>query len=132
MKYLKKVAVLALALMMSLSAFTVIAQEVQENPLETEKTEVAEQKKDFKFKKRNFKRPEMKKVELTEEEKAAKLEEFKKKFAKEIDDSLESYKRTVLAKPTFRVNNDIEGDYFFSLRYNFNNHGISNWYIEKM
>ena len=60
------------------------------------------------------------------------LEEFKKRFAKEIRDSLESYKRTVLAKPTFRVNNDIEGDYFFSLRYNFNNHGISNWYIEKM
>ena len=63
------------------------------------------------------------------------LEEFKKKFAKEIKDSLESYKRTVLAKPTFppfKVNNDIEGDYFFSLRYNFNNHGISNWYIERI
>ena len=41
-------------------------------------------------------------------------------------------KRTVLAKPTFRVNKDIEGDYFFSLRYNFNNHGISNWYIERI
>jgi hypothetical protein len=63
------------------------------------------------------------------------LEEFKKRFAKEIEDSLESYKRSVLAKPTFppfKINNTIEGDFYFSLRYNFNNHGISNWYIEKI
>ena len=43
-------------------------------------------------------------LELTESE-------FKKRFAKEINDSLESYKRTVLAKPTFlpfKINNDIE------------------------
>ena len=61
--------------------------------------------------------------------------EFKKKFAKEINDSLESYKRTVLAKPTFppfKINNNIESDYYFNLKYNFNNHGISNWYIEKL
>ena len=63
------------------------------------------------------------------------LEEFKKKFAKEIEDSMDSYERTVLAKPTFppfKTQEDIESGYYFSLRYNFNNHGISNWYIEKM
>lgn len=61
--------------------------------------------------------------------------EFKKKFAKEIKDSLESYKRSVLAKPTFlpfKINNNIESDYYFNLRFNFNNHGISNWYIERI
>lgn len=60
------------------------------------------------------------------------LDEFKKRFAKEINDSFESYKRTVLAKPYFKMNNNIESDYYFSLRFNFNNHGITNWYIEKM
>ena len=58
--------------------------------------------------------------------------EFKKRFAKEINDAFESYKKTVLAKPYFKMNNNIEGDFYFNLRWNFNNHGISNWYIEKM
>ena len=57
--------------------------------------------------------------------------EFNKKFAKEINDALESYKRTVLAKPYFKINNDIEGDFYFDLRWNFNNHSNSNWYIDK-
>jgi hypothetical protein len=57
------------------------------------------------------------------------------KFAKEIKDSMDSYERTVLAKPAFppfRTKEDIESGYYFSLRYNFNNHGISNWYIERI
>lgn len=61
--------------------------------------------------------------------------EFKKRFSKEINASLESYKRTVMAKPTFhpfKIKNDIERDFYFNLRWNFNNHGISNWYIERM
>ena len=61
--------------------------------------------------------------------------EFKKRFAKEISASLASYKRTVMAKPTFppfKINNNIERDFYFNLRWNFNNHGISNWYIERM
>ena len=68
------------------------------------------------------------KLELTEDE-------FKKRFAKEIQASLESYKRSVLAKPTFlpfKTNNNIERDFYFNLRWNFNNHGISNWYIERI
>ncbi len=67
-------------------------------------------------------------LELTEAE-------FKKRFAKEINDSLESYKRSVMAKTMFlpfKINNDIERDYYFNLLWNFNNHGISNWYIERI
>lgn len=60
------------------------------------------------------------------------LQEFKIKFAKEINDALESYKQTVLAKPYFKINHDIEGDFYFNLQWNFNHHGFSNWYIEKM
>ena len=58
--------------------------------------------------------------------------EFKKRFAKEIDDAFESYKRVVLSKPYFKINNDIEGDFHFDLHWNFNHHANSNWYIEKM
>ena len=58
--------------------------------------------------------------------------EFKKRFAKEINDAFESYKRVVLAKPYFKMNNNIESDFYFDLHWNFNHHANSNWYIEKM
>lgn len=72
------------------------------------------------------------KNKLTKEKLELNVYEFKKKFAKEINDAFESYKRTVLAKPYFKINNDIEGDFYFDLAWNFNHHGNSNWYIEKM
>ena len=61
-------------------------------------------------------------------------QEFKTRFAKEIDNALESYKRTVLAKPSFKTysNFEIQGDFYFDLQWNFNHHGNSNWYIEKI
>ena len=45
------------------------------------------------------------------------LEEFKKKFAKEIEESMDSYERTVLAKPTFppfKTQEDIESGYYLA------------------
>ena len=64
-------------------------------------------------------------LELTEAE-------FKQKFAREINQAFESYQRTVLAKPYFKMNKDIEGDFYFNLQWNFNHFTITNWYIERM
>ena len=60
------------------------------------------------------------------------LNEFKRKFAEEIEDALESYKRTALAKPYFRMNNDIEGDFYLDLQRNFNQYTNTNLCIERM
>ena len=72
------------------------------------------------------------KNKLTKEKLELNTYEFKRKFAKEIKDAFESYKRTILAKPSFKINNDLEEDFYFDLAWNFNHHGNSNWYIEKM
>ena len=58
--------------------------------------------------------------------------EFEKRFEGDIKAAFESYKRTELSKPYFKNNNSIEPDFYFSLQWNFNNFGISNWYIERM
>lgn len=58
--------------------------------------------------------------------------EFKERFAREINHAFESYQRTVLAKPYFKMNKDIESDFYFNLQWNFNHFTITNWYIEKM
>lgn len=71
------------------------------------------------------------KNKLTKETLVLSEEEFKTRFAKEIDTALDSYKRTESAKPYFNLNKDIESDFFFDLQWNFNHYGNSNWYIEK-
>ena len=58
--------------------------------------------------------------------------DFEVRFKKEIKAALESYKRTELSKPYLKNNNSIESSFYFSLQWNFNNYGISNWYIEKI
>ena len=71
------------------------------------------------------------KNKLTKETLVLSEEEFKTRFAKEIDTALDSYRRTELAKLYFNLNKDIESDFFFDLQWNFNHYGNPNWYIEK-
>ena len=71
------------------------------------------------------------KNKLTKETLVLSEEEFKTRFAKEIETALDSYRRTELAKPYFNLNKNIESDFFFDLQWNFNHYGNSNWYIEK-
>ena len=73
------------------------------------------------------------KNKLTKEKLELNNQEFKTRFAKEISEAIESYKKSVLAKPHFITHTDteLEGDFYFDLRWNFNNHANSNWYIDK-
>ena len=80
MKYIKKLSLIAVAAVVLVSGFAVVAEKNDEGAFKPEKI-FAHGKREFKkFDKKNFKRPEMKKVELTEEEKAAKLEEMKQEI----------------------------------------------------
>ena len=60
--------------------------------------------------------------------------EFRKKFAKDIQVAFESFRKTELNKPfyNYKDDNSIEFNFYFQIRYNFNNFGNSVWYIEKM
>ena len=59
--------------------------------------------------------------------------EFRKKFAKEIQDAFENFKKTELNKTFYGYKDDnfLESNFYFDLQWNFNNFGSSNWYIEK-
>ena len=59
------------------------------------------------------------------------LFEFKIRFTKEIKTALESYMRTELVKPYFKIKNTDESDFYFDLQWNFNHHACSDWYIER-
>ncbi len=58
------------------------------------------------------------------------LSEFKTRFAKEIKNASESFMRTELAKPYFRIKNTDMSDFYFDLQWNFNHHACSDWYID--
>ena len=60
--------------------------------------------------------------------------EFRKKFAKEIQIAFESFRKTELNKPfyNYKDDNSIEFNFYFQIRYNFNNFGNSVWYIEEL
>ena len=60
--------------------------------------------------------------------------EFRKKFAKEIQDAFESFRRTELNKPfyNYKDDNSMEFNFYFQFQWNFNNFGNCAWYIEKM
>ena len=62
------------------------------------------------------------------------LDEFKTRFAKELEVAFESYKKTQLSKPFFMIKSlsSIESDFYFDLRWNFNNYSSSIWYIDRM
>ena len=59
---------------------------------------------------------------------------FRKKFAKEIETTFESYRKTQLNKYSwnFKDDNSLEFNFYFQLQWNFNHFGNSVWYIEKM
>lgn len=65
------------------------------------------------------------------------LNEFKIKFHKEISAAYDSYKRhkeykRSLLPPFIYKTPDYKSDFYSDLRWNFNNHGISAWYIERI
>ena len=64
------------------------------------------------------------------------FEEFKTKFAQELQTALNSYKRHQEQKdmflPPFLNNKNYESDFYFSLRFNFNNNSMSSWYIDRI
>ena len=74
------------------------------------------------------------KNKLTKEILEITYSEFRKKFAKEIQDAFESYRKTQLNKYSwnFKDDNSLEFNFYFELQWNFNNLGLSNWYIERM
>ena len=74
------------------------------------------------------------KNKLTKEVVDVSYKDFRKRFSKEIQDAYESFKQTELAKTFYNFQDDnlLESDFYFQLRWNFNNHGNSNWYIESL
>ena len=72
------------------------------------------------------------KNKLTKETLDIPYSEFRKKFAKEIQDAFESYRKTQLNKYSwnFKDDNSLEFNFYFELQWNFNHFGNSNWYIE--
>lgn len=64
------------------------------------------------------------------------LPEFKEKFKAELKTALDSFEKQESRKiflPAFcKPNNNFESDFYFSLRWNFNNLQNSNWYIERI
>ena len=74
------------------------------------------------------------KNKLTKEKLDIPYSEFRTKFAKEIQDAFESYRKTQLNKYywNFKDDNSLEFNFYFELHWNFNHFGMSNWYIERM
>ena len=74
------------------------------------------------------------KNKLTRETLEITYPEFRKKFAKEIQDAFESYHKTQLNKYSysFKDDNSMELNFYFELHWNFNHFGNSNWYIERL
>ena len=68
---------------------------------------------------------------LTKEKVEVTYPEFRRKFAEEIEDAFESYRKFVIAN---KINNspDLEFDFYFDLQLNFNNYTNTNLYIERM
>lgn len=64
------------------------------------------------------------------------LSEFKEKFKAELKMALDNFEIKESRKnfmPSFvKSNNNFESDFYFSLRWNFNNLQNSNWYIERI
>ena len=60
--------------------------------------------------------------------------EFNKRFAKEIQIAFENYQKTEASKRLYMLDccDYIESDFYFDLRWNFNNFSNSVWYIEKI
>ena len=69
---------------------------------------------------------------LTKETLDINYNDFRKKFAKELETAFESYKKSENAKPYFKLKDYSEQDFYFNLQWNFNHFGNSAWYIERL
>lgn len=60
--------------------------------------------------------------------------DFRVYFAKEIQVAFESYRRTQLNKYPYKFQDDnsLEFNFYFDFQWNFNHHGNSVWYIERL
>lgn len=60
--------------------------------------------------------------------------EFRHKFANEIEEAFQSFRKTNLNKYSYNFSDDnsMEFNFYFDLQWNFNNFGNSAWYIDKM
>lgn len=73
------------------------------------------------------------KNKLTRETLEITYPEFRKRFAKEIQDAFESYRKTQLNKHSYSFEDDNSIEFnFIKLHWNFNHFRNSNWYIERM
>lgn len=74
------------------------------------------------------------KNKLTRETLEITYPEFRKRFAKEIQDAFESYCKIQLNKYSYNFKDYIsmEFNFYFELHWNFNHFGNSNWYIERI
>jgi len=59
---------------------------------------------------------------------------FRELFEKEIQAAFESYRQTQLRKYPYKFQDDnsTECNFYFELQWNYNNFGMSPWYIERM
>lgn len=65
------------------------------------------------------------------------LEEFKIKFRMELQQAFNNYKnqekqKNLLLPPFMHKNRNYESDFYFDLRWNFNNYQTSLWYIDRI
>lgn len=65
------------------------------------------------------------------------LEEFKIKFSLELAQAFNNYKnqkeqKDMLLPPFMQNNKDYKSDFYFDIRWNFNNHQTSLWYIDRI
>lgn len=65
------------------------------------------------------------------------LEEFKSKFRMEITQAFNNYKaneeqKEMLLPPLMQKNKNYKSDFYFDIRWNFNHHQTSLWYIDRI
>ena len=73
----------------------------------------------------------------TNESRQLSLEEFKNEFRMELTQAYNNYKnqeeqKDMLLPPFMHKNRNYQSDFYFDLRWNFNNHQTSLWYIERI
>ena len=70
----------------------------------------------------------------TREKREISYENFRKEFRQDIERAFQGYAKTEKNKKLFMHVDDIglESDFYFDFRWNFNNHGNSAWYIDKI
>ncbi|MCQ2754949.1 MAG: hypothetical protein MJ231_07895 [bacterium] len=68
----------------------------------------------------------------TQEKLEVALSEFKIKFAKELRNTFDSFKKSENSKQYFKLKDYTEEDFYFNLQWSFNHLSNSAWYIERL